>query len=430
MNTPSPSHHEPYPQTLAQKLIARASGQRQVALGEIAICEVDLAMFHDSSGPRRLQPMLEQLGQTIRDPSRVVLIMDHFTPAADPAAEKLLHFTRQWSRQAGLSHVYESEGICHVVLPQKGHLKPGMFCVGGDSHSTTGGALGCYMFGIGSTEMTGVLVTGHIWVKVPETMLLHWHGQLPDYVCAKDMMLHLLGTFGTNGANYNVVEFIGDTISRLPMQERMTLSNMCAELGAQTGLIAPDDKTQDYLAQAGITDHIDLSYWKTDADAPSQRHHFDAGALVPLVALPHSPQHVFAVDDIDRTHIDVAYIGACTGAKYEDLRAAASILKNATVSPRVKLMVAPASRQDQELAQREGILQTLLDAGATLYPNACGACSGYTQAFKGKERILSTTARNFRGRMGSDQASIYLASPYTVAASAITGVITSPHAVI
>lgn len=223
------------PQTLTQKLIARAAGRDAVREGDIVNCRVDLAMFHDSSGPRRLKPMLEELGAPIWDRSRVVLVMDHFVPEADDDARRIVRIARDWADEQRLPHVHDSVGICHVVLPQKGHLRPGMFCVGGDSHSPTGGAFGTYMFGIGSTEMLGVVVTGEIWLQVPRTVRLRWNGRLADGVCAKDMMLHIIARLGMNGGNYQAIEFAGDTVRALGMAERMTLSNMSAELGAQIG---------------------------------------------------------------------------------------------------------------------------------------------------------------------------------------------------
>jgi 3-isopropylmalate/(R)-2-methylmalate dehydratase large subunit len=210
------------PQTLAQKLIAKAAGRSNVAVGEIVNCQVDLAMFHDSSGPRRLKPMLEELGAEIWDKSRVVLVMDHYVPERDDDSRRIVRIAREWALEQKLPHVYDSLGICHVVLPQKGHLKPGMFCVGGDSHSPTGGALGTYMFGVGSTEMLGVVVTGQLWVRVPQTFLMRWNNRLQPGVTAKDMMLHMIGRFGMNGGEYQAIEFCGDAVKALSMQERMT----------------------------------------------------------------------------------------------------------------------------------------------------------------------------------------------------------------
>ena len=411
------------PQTLAQKLIARAAGRSHVAVGEVVTCRVDLAMFHDSSGPRRLKPMLDELGAKIWDPSKVVLVLDHYVPAQDVDAKRIIQITRDTAREWQLPHVIDSEGICHVVLPERGHLHPGMLCVGGDSHSPTGGAFGSYMFGIGATEMLGVMVTGEIWVQVPRTLRMQWDGQLSPGVCAKDMMLHMISKFGMNGGQYQAVEFAGDAVKALSMQERMTLSNMSAEMGAQAGLIAADDTTCTYLRGVGVSeDALQHAHdWHTDADAACEDFLFDATHLSPQVAAPHSPANTRPVHDYAEVPLDVAYIGACTGAKLEDLRAAAHVLRGHQVADGVRLMVAPASARDQAQAEREGVMQVLRDAGAHILPNSCGACAGYGATFEDGVTVLSSTARNFKGRMGPASVQVYLASPWTVAASALRG---------
>jgi 3-isopropylmalate/(R)-2-methylmalate dehydratase large subunit len=419
------------PQTLPQKLIARASGRSHVAVGEIVSCQVDLAMFHDSSGPRRLKPMLEELGARIWNKDRVVLVMDHYVPAQDEDSRRIVRIARDWAAEQRLPHVYDSVGICHVVLPQKGHIRPGMFCVGGDSHSPTGGAFGAYMFGIGATEMLGVVVTGEIWVRVPMTLRMWWDGKLPPGVLAKDMALHMIGRFGMNGGDYQAVEFCGPAVRALSMQERMTLSNLSAEMGAQAGLIAPDETTREWLLAAGVPDaEIALDGWSTDdgVDASAARtFRFDASTLAPQVAAPHSPANTRAVGEYSDVPVHVAYVGACTGAKLDDLRAAAAVLRGHRIAAGTRLMVAPASLQDQQAAEAEGVLGILRDAGAELLPNACGACSGYGGSIPDGANVLATTARNFKGRMGSATAQVYLGSPYTVAASALRGRITDPR---
>src|SRR2546428_3436173 len=355
-------------QTLAQKLVARAAGRSTVTPGEIVTCKVDLAMMHDSSGPRRVQPMLERLGAKVWDPGKVVVITDHYLPAHDDESRNIIRIARQWVREAGIDSFYDAQGICHVVLPERGHLRPGMFVVGGDSHSPTGGAFAAYMFGIGSTEMLGVLVTGEIWLKVPHTIAMDFDGAFARGVSAKDVMLFLIGRFGLDGGQYQAVEYRGSAIRALPMQERMTLCNMTAELGGQTGLIASDEVTRDYLK-------TDIELWASDADAPTVAHHrFDASELQPQVAAPHSPANTRPVTDFQQK-IDLAYIGACTGAKLADLRMAASVLRGRKAKS--KLIVAPASLRDQQAAEREGTLKVLLDAGAELLANSCGMCAGY-----------------------------------------------------
>jgi 3-isopropylmalate/(R)-2-methylmalate dehydratase large subunit len=421
-------------QSLAQKIIAQAAGRATVRVGEIVTCKVDLAMFHDSSGPRRLKPMLEELGAQIWDKSRVVLVMDHYVPERDDAARKIVRIARDWAREQDLPHVYDSQGICHVVVPEHGHIQPGMFCVGGDSHSPTGGAFGAYMFGIGSTEMLGVVVTGEIWLRVPQTMAMNWSGQLSAGVCAKDMMLAMIARFGMNGANYQAVEFTGPAVRALPMQERMTLCNMSAELGAQTGLVAADAVTRAWLDAIGpAASQIRIAPgedFASDMGSFDQQHDFDASVLSPQLAAPHSPAHSVAIADHAGTRIDIAYIGACTGAKLEDLRFAAQVLNGRKVAPGVQLMVAPASLKDQALAGREGTLQILTEAGAKVLPSTCGACAGYGDSFAEGQTVISSTARNFKGRMGPASTQVFLASAYTVAASALRGYITDPREVL
>lgn len=417
-------------QTLAQKLIAQACGRSEVTPGEIVTCAVDLAMFHDSSGPRRLQPMLDQLGARLWDTSKVVLVIDHYVPETDDESRRIVRIARDWARAQQLPNVYDSVGICHVVLPEHGHLRPGMFCVGGDSHSPTGGAFGAYMFGIGSTEMLSVAVSGEIWVKVPETLRMHWRNRLLHGVTAKDMMLHMIGRFGMNGGRYQAVEFCGDAVGALSMQERMTLSNMSAELGSQVGLIAPDATTLDYLRAAGVSGPIDFEHWQSDEGANAETFAFDAASLAPQVAAPHSPANTGDVGEFQNVPVQVAYIGACTGAKLDDLRAAASVLRGRTVAPGVRLIVAPASMRDQAKAAAEGVMRVLEDAGAQILPTTCGACAGYGGSIPEGSTVISSTARNFKGRMGASSAQVYLGSPYTVAASALRGCIADPREVL
>ena len=421
----------PPPQTLAQKLIARAAGRATVQPGETVTCAVDLAMFHDSSGPRRLKPMLDELKAQIWDKRKVVLVLDHYVPERDDESRRIVRIAREWAAEQALPHVVDSQGICHIVVPERGLLRPGMFCVGGDSHSPTGGAFGAYMFGIGATEMLGVVVTGSIWLDVPQTIFMQWDGRLAAGVSAKDMMLAMLGRFGMNGGRYQAVEYTGDAVRALSMAERMTLANMSAELGAQVGLVAPDATTRDWLAQRGVViAESDALRWRSDDGAEGERHVFDASMLAPQVAAPHSPANVTTVGELDRTPVQVAYIGACTGAKLDDLRAAASVLKGRTIAVGVQLLVAPASVAERCIAERDGTMGALVDAGATVLPSACGACAGYGGAIPEGSTVISSTARNFKGRMGAADARVYLGSPYTVAASALRGWISDAREVL
>ena len=413
-------------QTVAQKIIARAAGRDAVAPGEIVTCAVDLAMIHDSGGPRRIVPILERLGCGVWDPDKVVLISDHYVPAVDAESARILDLTRRFAARHGLRHFYDMQGICHVVLPERGHLRPGMFVVGGDSHSPTGGAFGCFMFGVGATDMAGVLATGEIWVVVPETIRIELTGGLPDGVCAKDVMLALCARLGMDGGGGQVIEYVGDAVTALPMPERMTLCNMAAELGAFTAIIAGDDVTDEFVRNAGGSPG---DRWRADEGAEIRKTHVvDVAALGPQVAAPHSPANAAAVAETRGARVDQAYIGACTGAKLADLRMAARVLRGRKVAPNTRLLVAPASQRDTAAAAADGTLAVLASAGALMMPTGCGACAGYGAGVLADGEIcIASTARNFRGRMGSRQASVYLGSPYAVAAAAVAGEIRDPR---
>ena len=415
--------------TLAHKLISVASGVPSIATGDIVICKVDLAMIHDSGGPRRVKPILERLNRSVWDKDKVVVVTDHYVPATNAETQAIQALTKEWVREQDIEKFYDEQGICHVVLPERGHLSPGKFCVGGDSHSPTGGAFGAYMFGIGATEMAGVLATGTIWIKVPETILIRWHNQLSPFVTAKDMMLATCRKIGMGGGRYQAIQFAGDAVRQLGMQDRMTLSNMAAELGAQAGLIAPDETTIDYIHKAGgIVPEDWRSYQIEVAETDDNLLSFDAAALAPQIAAPHSPANADDAEAFKNTRFDLAYIGACTGAKYVDLVAAASLLRGRRIAKGITLKVAPASLNDQKRAEEEGIMQILQDAGAEFLGNSCGICAGYGDDRLSENQVcLSSTARNFRGRMGAASSAVYLASPYTVAASAIAGTMIDPR---
>lgn len=415
-------------QTLAEKIIARAAGRASVTAGEIVTCAVDLAMIHDSGGPRRVKPMLERLGVKVWDPGKIVLVSDHYVPAVDAQSAAILKLTRDWARDQEIESFYDQQGICHVVLPERGHLAPGMFVVGGDSHSPTGGAYGAYMFGVGATDMAGVLATGETWIKVPETILLRWNGTLGAGVTAKDMMLKLCATLGMDGGDYQAIEYSGSTIASLSMQERMTLSNMAAELGAQTGLIAPDAVTAEAISEAG-GDAGDWARWTGDRAAGYRRvHEFEASDLPPQIAAPHSPANAGSVEEVGKVAVDQCYIGACTGAKLVDLHAAARILKGRKVARSTRLMIAPASTRTTAAAAADGSLAALTEAGAILMPSGCGACAGYGAGVLAEGEVcMASTARNFKGRMGSRESFVYLGSPYSVAATAVMGRIADPR---
>ena len=415
-------------QTLVQKIIARAAGKDVVRPGEIVTCDVDLALLLDSGGPRRIWPRLKELGVGVWDPDKIVLMTDHFVPAVDPQSAAILKLTREFAVEFGIKNFFDMEGIGHVVLMEQGLLQPGMFACGGDSHSTNGGAFGCYMAGFGAIEMTGVVVTGEIWMQVPETIRINWEGEFAKGVVAKDISLHLCRELGMDNA-FRVVEFGGSTIAGMPMLERVVLTNMAAELGAETGLIEPDEITLESIRAGGIEPTADALSWRSDSDATYlATHEFDANTLVPQVAAPHKPSNSGPADDYCEVQIDQAYIGACVGAKLSDLHMVAEVLKGRKVSRATRLLVAPSSKRTMADAAADGTLATIVAAGATLLPTGCGACASLGAGVLAEDEVcISSTNRNFQGRMGADSSQVYLGSPYTVAASAVMGRIADPR---
>ncbi len=422
--------------SIVEKILIRASGKANLSVGEYLSCEVDLAMVHDSSGPRRIGPKLAEMQRQLFNKNRFAIVTDHFVPAHDDASRQIKRITEDFVKSENIRHYYPEEGICHVVLPQKGLLYPGMFFVGGDSHSTTAGAFGCYAFGIGATDMAGVAATGEIWIKVPQTRLVNLKGHLGKQVFAKDIILYLCGCYGMNMAEYQALEFAGDGIAALSMQERMTLSNMSAELGAQAGIIAPDDVTATWLdiyaPERTFLNNLPDAHWKSDVGSHSGPvFDINLDILSPFAAAPHSPANAAPISDHESPKFTIAYIGACTGAKLEDLRAAARILKGNQLASSTRLLIAPASLADQQAAQQEGIMTIFEDAGARFLPTACGMCAGYgVDRLAGEDICISSTARNFKDRMGDTGSQVWLASPASVAAAAITGRLTDPREMI
>jgi 3-isopropylmalate/(R)-2-methylmalate dehydratase large subunit len=411
-------------QTLVEKIIARAAGTAGVAAGDLVTAKVDLAFAHDSSGPRRWKPMLHALGATLWDPRKVAIFSDHYAPAVDADSAAILKLTREFASEHHIEQFFDMEGICHVLLAEHGMLAPGMFIAGGDSHTPMAGAFATYAAGFGATDMVAIVATGETWLSVPETIRVEWNGVLDRSIVAKDIMLLLCRKLGMDNA-FKAIEFCGTTIDAMSMLERMVLSNMAAELGAETGVMAPDATTLEYLRKhdAPIHDEQRALSWRSDADATfASVHRFVASELAPQIAGPDSPANSGPVEEFAGTQIDQAYIGACVGAKIDDLRMAAQILKGRKVARGVRLLIAPASQSTSEIASREGTLATLLEAGAILLPSGCGACAGLGAGLLAEGDVcISSTNRNFKGRMGHTGAKVYLGSPYSVAAAAITG---------
>lgn len=414
--------------TMSEKILAKASGRREVSAGEIVWADIDKAMMDDILGPRvEIAEKMEEIHDEVWDPQKVVIISDHYTPPANIKQAEIVKFTRDWARNHGISDYYEFVGPCHQVMAEQGYDIPGTVILGTDSHTCTGGAFGAFASGVGSTEMLGILLTGQTWLKVPETIRVEWSGKLPDGVMAKDVSLQTIERIGHAGATYKTVEYVGSTIREMEMDERMCISNMAVEMGAKTGLMEADEKTREYLRNRGVIDTGD--FFKSDEDAGFCRKlSFDSTVLKPMVSCPHEVDNVFAVDDVEKTPVHQAYIGSCTGGRYSDLKAAAEILEGRKIASGIRLLVSPASPEVWRRADEEGILRILSDAGAAILAPTCGVCVGlHSGILAAGENCISSTNRNFVGRMGSKEAGIYLGSPMTVAASAVAGYITDPR---
>jgi len=414
-------------ETLAQKILKRAGGNEAVEINEIVWAKVDVALMDDILGPRvEIAEGLKTLGDRVWDPEKVVIVSDHYTPTCTENQAKIVQFTKNWAKEYGVENYFEYAGPCHQVMAENGFDKPSTVVVGTDSHTCMAGAFGAFGTGIGSTEMLGVLATGEIWLKVPESIRVEWQGQLPKGVFAKDMVLNDCGEIGHAGATYKVLEYGGDAIQSLNMDERMAISNMAVEMGAKAGLIPADEKTAAYLNQAGI---YEFEILQADSDADYiHTYKKDASKLIPQVACPHNVDNVKPIDEVQGTRIDQAYIGSCTGGRLYDLKCAAEVLKGRKIVEGMKFLVSPASQTIYKQALREGILETLVDAGATIVAPSCGLCLGaHTGILAPGERCISSTNRNFIGRMGSKESEVYLSSAATVAASAIEGKIADPR---
>ena len=384
--------------TLVEKILARAAGRDRVTPGEIVTVGVDFAFAHDSSGPRRWAPMLRDLGVGLWDPDRVAIVSDHYVPAVDADSAAILKQTRAFAAEHGVRNFFDMVGICHLVLPEHGLIRPGAVVAGGDSHSPMAGAFGAYAAGYGATDMAAIVATGRTWLSVPETIRVDWSGRFGQGVAAKDVMLFLCRTLGMDNA-FKAVEYGGETVRRMGMAERMVLCNMAAELGCETGVVAPDAVTFDYLRAVGapVEDEAAALAVASDADAAwGAVHAFEADALEPQIAAPHTPADSAPVSEHAGARIDQAYIGACVGAKIEDLRMAARVLKGRKVAAGTRLLIAPASSRTTTEASGDGTLQALMEAGATLLPSGCGACAGMGAGLLAEdETSISSTNPNF-----------------------------------
>lgn len=416
--------------TMTQKILADHAGVKEVHAGELIEANVDIVMANDITGPMAL-PIFKKMADKVFDKNKVVLVPDHFTPNKDIKSAENSKAIREFSREQGLTHHMEQGkcGVEHAILPESGIVVAGDAVIGADSHTCTYGAIGAFSTGVGTTDIATGMATGQLWFKVPSAIKFNLHGKLPKYVSGKDVILHIIGRIGVDGALYKSMEFTGEGVKELSMADRFTICNMAIEAGAKNGIFPVDEAAIEYLDK-----HAKREYkiYEADEDAEyEQVVDVDLSAIRPTVAFPHLPGNAKTVDEIeamDKIYIDQVVIGSCTNGRMEDLRKAAAILKGKKVADNVRVMVVPATQKIYLQCILEGILETFVEAGCAVNTPSCGPCMGGHMGVLAKgEKCVSTTNRNFVGRMGDVESLIYLASPETAAASAIAGYIANPE---
>ncbi|MBO3769134.1 MAG: 3-isopropylmalate dehydratase large subunit [Candidatus Brockarchaeota archaeon] len=412
--------------TAIQKVLARKAGKK-VDVGDIIEAKVDYLMLHEVTGPLAVEEF-EKISEKVWDPSRVVVIFDHDVPPSTIELSNQMKKMRNFVKKYGISNFYEigRGGIAHQVLFEEGFDIPGFLIIGVDSHTCTAGATGAVGIGVGSTDAAVVLATGEIWLRVPETVIVEVRGGFQKGVFAKDLALYIVGKIGANGATYKVVEYAGETIEKLSLSERLTLANLSIEMGAKTGIVQTDSKSFEYAKSFNREgQYMDV---KSDPDSEFEKVEIDASQLEPVVSVPHSVDNVKPVKEVEGLQIDQAFLGSCTNGRLDDLLIAFKILKGRKIAPWVRLVVSPASVKVYSEALRMGIIEEILRAGGIVTSPTCGACLGMSRGVLAEEEVaVSSSNRNFIGRMGAKSSKVYLASPATVVASAIEGKITDPR---
>jgi 3-isopropylmalate/(R)-2-methylmalate dehydratase large subunit len=417
------------PQTITQKILAAHAGRDFVAPGELIQAKVDIALGNDITAPLAIQAFKEAGAKRVFDRERVVLVADHFAPNKDIPSAIQCQILRRFAREQELTHFYEGGdmGVEHALLPEKGIVGPGDLIIGADSHTCTYGALGAFASGVGSTDLAAAMITGECWLKVPESMLFEYSGQLGPWVTGKDLILHTIGDIGVDGANYRAMEFTGEAIRALPMADRFSMANMAVEAGAKNGIIAPDEVTLEYVRGRALRPFASEGLFSDAGAGYVESRVYDVSRLTPVVAVPPSPENVVPVGELGPVSIDQAVIGSCTNGRLEDLRLAAQVLKGRKAAKGVRLIVIPATPLVWRQAMDEGLMAIFMDAGAVIGPPTCGPClGGHMGILAPGEVAIATTNRNFVGRMGHTQSKVYLANPGVAAASAVAGRIVSP----
>ncbi len=413
--------------TLTEKIIARAAGLDSVQPGDEVWATADRMIMNDSSGPRRIGALIEELGG-LWDKERVVLASDHFIPAATTRHAEILKTTREWARNESLPRFFEYQGILHNLVLQEWLILPGMLLVGADSHTVSAGAAGAVAVAIGSTELATVLATGQVWLRIPETVRIELLGTRPALVDLRDVTMRLLSDLKSDFAIYRAIEYGGGFVDTLSIEERLVLTNQGIEMGSKNTIVEPTAKLLEAIDGGGAEQPLAPLYPDAGAKYRST-HRYEMGQLEPLVAAPHTVDNIIAPAELSEAPIDAAYVGSCVGGRYADLRAVAEVVNGRQA--RVPLLITPATQTIYRRCLEDGILQTLLDAGAIFQPPGCGACAGlHSGVLAEGETVITTATRNFRGRMGSRESNVYLASPYTVAASAVAGRVIDPREVV
>ncbi|MHC4131794.1 MAG: 3-isopropylmalate dehydratase large subunit [Planctomycetota bacterium] len=414
--------------TITEKILAKSAGKDKVRPGELIDANIDCIMCHDVTTPPAIS-MLEKHGiDKVFDPEKIVVTPDHFQPPKDIKSAELHKRLDAWAKRHKIKHYYKlgRAGVCHALLPEQGHIRPGEVIVGGDSHTCTYGAFAAFSTGVGSTDTAAVVATGKLWFKVPASIKFILNGKLSEGVYSKDVILTVIARIGVDGALYKAMEFTGTALANMSMEGRMTITNMAIEAGAKSGIIGFDEKTKQYLDEH-LKDKKEYTVFESDSDAEYESiEEFDCSSIEPMVALPHLPSGGVPINDCKGKEMDQAYIGSCTNGRIEDLRIAAEILQGKQVN--IRTIVVPATPTIWKQADDEGLFDIFYDAGCVISAPTCGAClGGFMGILAAGEKCVSTTNRNFIGRMGHPESEVYLASPATVAASAVEGKLTDPR---
>lgn len=417
--------------TITEKIIAAHSDLKEVRPGQFVYANVDICLGNDITAPIAIEEFEKIGAKKVFDPEKIVLVPDHFTPNKDIKSAQQSKSLREFAEKYHLKHYFEigRMGIEHALLPEKGIVAPGDLVIGADSHTCTYGALGAFSTGIGSTDLAACFATGKVWLKVPESIKFVYHGKVKNWTSGKDLILYTIGKIGVDGALYKAMEFTGSAITQISMDDRFTICNMAIEAGAKSGIICPDEKTEEYIK--GRVSKKYVMYQSDSHGSYTKTYEFNAEEISPQIALPNLPENTKAVEDVAGIKMDQVIIGSCTNGRISDLRVAAQILKGKKVHPSIRVIIIPATQEIYKQAIREGLIEIFIDAEAVVSTPTCGPClGGHMGILAEGERALSTTNRNFVGRMGHPKSEIYLCSPAVAAASAITGEITPPDEVV